>query len=97
MNKSRAREQLAFIKQVIDDIRDTLRNNGLNYIVWGSNILLGNTWMIVLACGWWAGTVALFFIPTYSSPILICIMVLIFEIIPGIIFYTTWKNKQKKR
>jgi hypothetical protein len=46
-------------------------------------------WLFILSFGWWAGSIALLFIPVFWTSAFLGGMVLLFELVPGVIAYSS--------
>ncbi|HEY1406107.1 MAG TPA: hypothetical protein VF857_05810 [Spirochaetota bacterium] len=58
---------------------------GIGYFT--SGLIARFKWMIILSAGWWIGSVAIIFADPKWSAAILGITVLLFQLIPGIIFY----------
>jgi hypothetical protein len=50
-------------------------------------------WQKLLSLGWWAGAILLFFLPGVHTLLIFAIMMICFQVIPGIIMNRTWKKE----
>ena len=58
-----------------------------------SGIVYANSSVKYLALGWWGGAVIMFLYPGLHILLIFAAMMVLFQIIPGIIFYIKWKNE----
>lgn len=63
---------------------------GIGYFIQGS--LMDRTWVRMLGVGWWIGGVTTFYTGIRLDFILSVAMMIGLQIVPGIIFYRTWKR-----
>jgi len=52
-------------------------------------------WVMYVAVAWWLGALFMFFIKGYETLLIFGAMMILFEVLPGIIFHSQWKNKQQ--
>ncbi|MGE5430575.1 MAG: hypothetical protein ACM3QX_05855 [Syntrophomonadaceae bacterium] len=64
---------------------------GTAYFVTGN--IFESRWFTYLSFGWWAGAIVMFFFPGIHSLIIMALMMLLFQTIPGIILYKIYKQK----
>jgi len=64
---------------------------GVAYAV--SGMIYGNKWIRSLAAGWWAGAVAMFIWTGSHSLLIFGLMMVLFQIAPGIVLYLRWKKE----
>ena len=50
-------------------------------------------WLKMLSLGWWAGAVFTFAFPGVHTLLIFAVMMICFQVIPGIILYKKWKNE----
>jgi len=62
-----------------------------------SGVLSNRRWISILACGWWIASVIMFLRPGEHAVILIGILLILFQLIPGILVYRTWKKRRRAR
>jgi len=55
-----------------------------------SGVLSNRRWISMLAFGWWISSVILFLRPSEHAVIFIGILLILFQLIPGILVYRTW-------
>lgn len=66
---------------------------GVTYLTSGAIQQL--KWMQLLSIGWWAGALYTFFFPSIHTLIIFAVMMLCFQVTPGVILYLKWrKNPQ---
>jgi hypothetical protein len=63
---------------------------GVGYLV--SGVLHGKVWVSLLAIGWWAGAILMFYLQNLETLLIMFFMMIILQTIPGFILY----NKSKK-
>jgi hypothetical protein len=66
---------------------------GVAYFV--SGIIYGQPWVKYLSFGWWGGAIVMFLFPGMHILLIFAAMMILFQIIPGIIFYIKWKKELK--
>jgi hypothetical protein len=66
---------------------------GIGYFI--NHNIIRSRWLIVLAIGWWGGAILLYFLPGNTGAMVMGILVILLEIIPGICLYSNWKKKRK--
>lgn len=66
---------------------------GIAYFI--SGIVYGDSWIKYLSLGWWGGAVVMFLLPSLHILLVFAAMMILFQIVPGIIFYIKWKNELK--
>ncbi len=49
-------------------------------------------WLKMLSLGWWAGAAYTFVFPSVHTLLIFAIMMVCFQVIPGMILYKRWKN-----
>jgi hypothetical protein len=59
---------------------------GIAYFI--NSAMNRNRWMAGFSFGWWAGAGALFFVSTEAAPLVLCGLVLVLELVPGIVLLT---------
>lgn len=64
---------------------------GAAYFVTGN--VFGSRWFTYLSLGWWAGAIAMFFMPGIHSLVMMALMMLLLQTIPGIILYRRYKHE----
>ncbi|MCB0720769.1 MAG: hypothetical protein KDC42_00590 [Ignavibacteriae bacterium] len=52
-------------------------------------------WMYFIGLGWWTGGIVLFFWHSIHTLALFGIMMILFQVIPGLYFYNKWKKEYK--
>ncbi len=65
---------------------------GVAYITSGAIQQL--KWLQFLAIGWWSGAVYMFLFPGIHTLLIFAIMMLCFQLLPGILLYVKWKNNK---
>ena len=63
---------------------------GIGYLV--SGVLQGKMWVSLLAIGWWAGAILMFHLQNLETLLIMFVMMIILQTIPGFILY----NQSKK-
>lgn len=58
-----------------------------------SGIVYSHSWVKYLSLGWWCGAIIMFLYPGLHVLLIFAFMMILFQIIPGIIFYTKWKKE----
>ena len=48
-------------------------------------------WVTYVAIAWWLGALLMFFVKTYDTLLIFGIMMILFQVLPGIIFHRQWK------
>ena len=66
---------------------------GSAYFVSGK--IVESKWISNLSLGWWAGAIILFFVRTAESFLIMALLMLFFQTIPGIIIYRKYKQGTK--
>lgn len=66
---------------------------GTGYYITGK--IIEAKWISNIALGWWIGAVVLFFYPGIHSILIMALMMLFFQTIPGIIIYRKYKKEQE--
>lgn len=74
----------AFICPIISTIL------GAAYIISGA--IQQEKWLQYLAVGWWGGAVYTFLFPSVHTLIIFALMMICFQIIPGLMLYRKWKR-----
>lgn len=64
---------------------------GMGYLITGQ--IVESKWLSYLSLGWWSGAVYMFFFPGDHTLIVMAIMMLFFQTIPGIIMYRKYKQE----
>jgi len=64
---------------------------GCGYFITG--ILSDSLWIKLLAVCWWIFAIVMFLIPGEHSVPLLGLMLILFQLIPGILIYVRWKKK----
>jgi hypothetical protein len=59
-----------------------------------SGVLSNRRWFTILAYGWWISSIVMFFWSSEYSVILVGILVILFQLIPGIRLYQNWKKQR---
>ena len=63
---------------------------GIGYLV--SGVLYGKVWVSLLAAGWWAGAILMFYLQNLETLLIMLSMMIILQTIPGFVLY----NQSKK-
>jgi hypothetical protein len=63
---------------------------GATYIVSGA--IQQQKWMQMLSIGWWSGAVFTFLFPSVHTLLIFAVMMICFQVVPGIILYRKWKT-----
>ena len=63
---------------------------GMTYITSGA--IQQIRWLQLLSIGWWSGAIYTFFFPGIHTLLIFAIMMLSFQVVPGIILYRKWKR-----
>ena len=66
---------------------------GMAYLVTGT--ICGEKWISYLSIGWWSGALVLFFFTGTYSLLIMALLMLFFQTIPGIIIYRNYKREVK--
>ncbi len=61
-----------------------------------SGMIYDSQWVKMLSVGWWIGGIAMFYIHNIHQVLMMAIMMLVLQIIPGFIFYFNSKNEMRK-
>lgn len=64
---------------------------GIAYAVTGT--VYKNKWIASLSIGWWIGSIFMFVLPGIHNILMMAIMMLVFQIIPGITLYNRYKKE----
>lgn len=67
---------------------------GMAFIVAG--FIHNETWMKYLSVGWWIGAVYMFYFPGIHTVFVMALMLLCFQVIPGVYFYQKYKKEVEK-
>ncbi|MFC2092924.1 hypothetical protein ACFLSV_03390 [Bacteroidota bacterium] len=67
---------------------------GIAYFV--SGIIYGHPWAKCLSFGWWGGAIVMFLFPGLHILLIFAVMMIMFLITPGILFYVKWKKELKE-
>jgi len=51
-------------------------------------------WVMAVAVAWWLGALLMFHVKGYQTLPIFGVMMILFEVVPGIIFYRQLKSKQ---
>lgn len=65
---------------------------GMTYYI--SGVIQQIKWMQFLTAGWWLGALYMFAFPTRHTLLLFAIMLILFQVTPGIILYRQWKKEK---
>ena len=68
----------------------------LGIAYFASGIIYGHPWVKYLYLGWWGGAVVMFLYPGRHTLLIFAAMMILFQIIPGILFYIKWKKELKE-
>jgi hypothetical protein len=49
-------------------------------------------WMYLIGAGWWTGAIVLFYWHSIHTLALFGLMMILFQVVPGIYFYKKWKK-----
>jgi hypothetical protein len=68
-------------------------------VVLGSTYLISGAiqqikWMQMLTTGWWSGALYMFLFPQVHTLLIFAIMILCFQVTPGIILYIKWRKSK---
>ena len=63
---------------------------GIGYLVTG--VVFGKRWIMLLSIGWWAGSFVMFFWYSVHTLLLMSLLMLFLQVIPGIIMYKESKK-----
>lgn len=61
-----------------------------------SGMIYDSKWVKMLSIGWWVGGIAMFYIHNIHQVLMMAIMMLVLQVIPGFIFYYNSKNEMRK-
>lgn len=64
---------------------------GAAYLITGR--IFESEWFSNLSIGWWAGAIVMFYFPGIHSLIIMAIMMLLFQTVPGIILFRKYKQE----
>lgn len=64
---------------------------GIAYFV--SGFLYDSKWFSMLAFGWWIGAIIMFFYPGRQVFLIMSLMLILLQIVPGIIFYVKYRKE----
>ncbi len=51
-------------------------------------------WVMYVALAWWLGALLMFFVKGCETLPIFGVMMVLFEVVPGIVFHRQWKNRQ---
>jgi len=51
-------------------------------------------WVMSVAAAWWFGSLLMFLVRSYQALPIFGIMMILFMVVPGMVFHRQWKNKQ---
>jgi hypothetical protein len=63
---------------------------GAAYVVSGA--IQQTKWLQMLSIGWWSGAVFTFLFPSVHTLLIFAVMMICFQVVPGIILYRKWKR-----
>lgn len=63
---------------------------GATYIISGA--IQQVRWLQLLSIGWWGGAIYTFLFPSVHTLLIFAIMMICFQVVPGIILYLKWKR-----
>jgi len=61
-----------------------------------SGIVYGCKWISLISIGWWAGAILMFYWPGIQTILIMSLMMILFQIVPGIILYQQAKKELAK-
>lgn len=68
---------------------------GIGYMVTGK--ILESKWLTNVSAGWWCGALILFFVRSEMQLLLMALMMLAFQTVPGIVIYQKYKKEMESR
>lgn len=68
----------------------------LGIAYFASGIIYGHPWVKYLYIGWWGGAVLMYMYPGRHTLLIFAGMMILFQIVPGILFYIKWKKELKE-
>ena len=60
-----------------------------------SGMIYDSKWVKLLSFGWWIGGIAMFFITSITQVLVMAVMMMVLQVIPGFIFYFSSKKEMK--
>ncbi|MGO9482692.1 MAG: hypothetical protein ACLP05_13060 [Candidatus Kryptoniota bacterium] len=60
----------------------------------GTAFVQKSRWVKYVAVAWWLGALLMFFVKSYEALPIFGVMMILFMVVPGIVFHTQWKNNQ---
>lgn len=51
-------------------------------------------WVMYVALAWWLGALLMFFVKGYETLPIFGVMMILFEVVPGIVFHRQWKSRR---
>jgi hypothetical protein len=51
-------------------------------------------WVMYIAIAWWLGALFMFFVESYETLPIFGVMMILFMVVPGIVFHKQWRDKQ---
>jgi hypothetical protein len=67
---------------------------GASYMLTG--VIAGKKWLSYLSIGWWTGAIIMFFYPGLQAVLIMAVMMILFQILPGIILQIEFKHEFAK-
>ena len=64
---------------------------GMAYFI--SGVLYSEKWVSLVAIGWWVGAIVMFYLPGMHVFLIMSLMIILLQIIPGIILYSKFKKE----
>lgn len=64
---------------------------GMGYAI--SGLVYRLRWVSFVGVAWWVGSLAMFYVKGIETLLIFGIMMVIFQVVPGLVFYTTSKKK----
>jgi hypothetical protein len=68
---------------------------GMAYFV--SGFIYGEKWIKLIGLGWWAAASGFFFWKNVNSLLVFAFLMILFQIVPGIYFYTKWRKEYSQK
>lgn len=58
-----------------------------------SGVVSNRRWIITMAYGWWAAAIITFFWPGEYAVLVLGLLLILFQLIPGLVLYKNWKKE----
>jgi hypothetical protein len=61
-----------------------------------SGVLFEQSWISYLSAAWWAGAIYMFIFPSIHTLLIMALMMLFIQVLPGVLMYRNYKNEMSK-